>query len=255
MFGKRKRRQEEERSASGSPIYRHQASDRDWTPPADGDEGVHQAIEAHYEAHLGPCETVLHEIVSDLVHLDVYHWPPTPDRPVHTFATVGMSDRPMAVPDGALEDGAARRAELLVCLPEGWPVPSQEVGSISPWEDEDNYFPIRWLKQLARLPHEYDTWLGFGHTVPNGDPPRPLADTTGLSGWVLLPPMSLPASGRHVELPDGSTLDLFGIVALHPDELDRKLADGIDALYDGFDEHGVSEVLDIRRPSSLGPVR
>jgi hypothetical protein len=30
--------------------------------------------------------------------------------------------------------------------------------------------PVRRLKTLARLPHEHDTGLGPGHTIPHGDP-------------------------------------------------------------------------------------
>lgn len=37
---------------------------------------------------------VWHELVSDLVHLDVHVAEPTPARPYYTVVTSGMSDRP-----------------------------------------------------------------------------------------------------------------------------------------------------------------
>jgi suppressor of fused protein SUFU len=243
-------REPEERSASGNPILRHQARERGWQAPTYGDPAIREALEAHLAGHLGESGSVWHEIVSDLVHLDVFTWAPTPDRPMHTFVTVGMSDLPMTVPPGALAQGHSDRAELVVCLPPDWPVPDPAAGSMAPWDDPDAYFPIRWLKQLARLPHEYDTWLGFGHTIPNGDPAEPLASTTGLCGWLLLPPMTLPESFRHVDLPGGGRLDLFGITALHRAEMDHKLDHGVEALFDGFDAAGVSELLDLHRPST-----
>lgn len=243
-----RRRRKEERSASGSPILRHQASDRGFEPATSDDPAVRDAVEAHLERHLGECDLVLHEIVSDLVHVDVYLWEPTAARRWYTLATDGMSDLPMRLPREAVEAGVAARAELVLCLPPDWPVPTER-GSTTPWTDE-SYFPVSWLKQLARLPHEYGSWLGFGHTVPNGDPAAPFATGTALCGWVLLPPLTLPSAASEVEL-DGGRVDLFGIVALHQDEMDHKLAHGVDALFDGFERHGVSELLDVDRPSSL----
>ena len=193
---------------------------------------------------------VWHELISHLVHIDVFMWTPTEARPMYTFATVGMSDRPMAVPANALDAGCVPLAELVVCLPPTWPVPA-DAHAPSPWDDPDTYFPIRWLKQLARLPHEYTTWLGSGHTIPNADPPEPLATTTALCGWVLVPPMTLAPSFRRLELSGGRQLDIFGIVALHRDEMDHKLAQGVESLYAGFDRNRVNELLDISRPSSL----
>jgi len=249
MFGRGKRTSgDEERSAAGQPILRHQPVERGWQPPAQVGEGQHEVLEAHYERHLGPCSTVWHEIVSDKIHLDVYMWRPTAERPMFTFATMGMSDLPMTLPPGV--DPAAAYAELIVCLPPDWPVPADK-NAVSPWTDENAYFPIWWLKQLARLPHEYSTWLGFGHTVPNGDPAKPFTPPTRLCGWVLLPPMTLPQTFRNVTLPGDRKLEIFGIVAVTADEMDRKLASGIDSLFDGFDSHGVSELLQIGRASSL----
>ena len=77
------------------------------------------------------------------------------------------------VPEDA---GAETRAELMIALPAEWKLADSQL------EDERWYWPIRNLKALARLPHEYETWLGFGHTVPNGDPPEPYAARAGAHG-------------------------------------------------------------------------
>lgn len=110
-----------------------------------------------------------HEIVSDLVHVDIHIVKPIAERPFYTILTSGMSDRPMTVPEGA---EAFQYAELMICLPDTWLLHEDEL------EDESNYWPIRLLKMLARLQHEYDTWLAIDHTVPNGDPSEPYADNT-----------------------------------------------------------------------------
>ncbi len=229
---------------------RHQARRRDWQAASYGDPAIRGAIDDHLADHLGHGYSVWHELASHLVHIDVFMWTPTPERPMYTFATVGMSDFPMSVPHEALAAGQSDRAELVVCLPPTWPIPDPDRGAIAPWDDADAYFPIRWLKQLARLPHEYRTWLGFGHTIPNDDPPVPLASTTQLCGWLLLPPLTLPSSFRHVELPGGARVDLFGIIGLHQAEMDHKLTYGTEGLFDAFETAGVNELLDIHRPST-----
>lgn len=241
MFGRRKKKSEP------GPTLRHQAVEREFRSAVEPDPVVRETFDAHVTRFLGDDFMVWHEIVSDSIHLDVYAWAPTEARPFHTFVTSGMSDWPMDVPDGARRDGVTDLAELMVCLPADWPVPS---GGAAPWDDE-SYFPIYWLKSLGRLPSEYGTWLGFGHTIPNGDPAEPLTDGTQLVGWVLLPPITLPEEARSVELPDGRRIDLFGITALTQAELDRKLTGGVSALFDGFDAHGVNELLDVRRSSTV----
>lgn len=238
-----------EHSRSGQPVFRYDARDRPFELAGAGDEARRAALEEHYARYLGTDWVVWHEIVSDLVHVDVYMWRPTPSRPMYTFATVGMSDRPMTLPSEAAEAGVHRFAELLVCLPPDWPVPADD-HSIAPWDDPDAYMPMQSLKYLARFPHEYATWLGFGHSIPNGDPPEPLSAESSLCGWVLLPPVTLPPEFHVLDQPGGA-ISVFGLVALTRDEIERKLAEGTEALFDGFDAHGVSELLDIGRVSVL----
>ena len=50
------------------------------------------------------------------------------------------------------------------------------------FETPGGYWPYRMLKELARLPHEFDTFLWKGHTVPNGDPPQPYGPNTPAVG-------------------------------------------------------------------------
>ena len=240
MFGRRRKK-------DPAGTLRHQAVERGFRAAAEPDPVVREAFDAHVAGFLGEDYVVWHEIVSDTIHLDVYMWRPTPDRPFFTFVTSGMSDRPMNVPAGAAQEGVTDLAELVVRLPADWPVPQE---GAAPWDD-DSYFPIRWLKSLARLPSEYDTWLGFGHSIPNGDPAEPLTDGSALVGWVLLPPVTFPDEARSVDLPDGRRIDLFGIIAVTAAELDRKLSGGVTALFDGFDAHGVNEVLDVGRRSTV----
>jgi Suppressor of fused protein (SUFU) len=230
---------DEEQSPGGSRIFRHEPSDRE-LEPSGGDEALIEALSGHLEASFGVEPEVFHELVSDLVHVDVHKVPPADGRNWTTLVTSGMAERPMTVPEG-LEDH--RFAELVLALPPDWPL-SEEA-----FQDEANYWPIRLLKLLARLPHEFETFLWYGHTVPNGDPPEPYAPSTALCGAIILPPVLVPDGFATLELPDGRTVDFYGVVALHPDEMDYKLDQGAEVLAGHLDDAGVTELVDPGRPS------
>jgi hypothetical protein len=83
--------------------------------------------------------------------------------------------------------------------------------------------------------------------VPNGDPPEPLAEATGLCAWLILP---LLGTSNELQLNGGTTMDLYALHAIHRDELELKLSQGTDALLDRFDRARLSEVLDPSRPST-----
>lgn len=229
-------------SESGQPIYRHQERERDFEPVI-GDSDNIDAITEHIQQHIGKVATVFHELVSDLVHIDIHIVNPTPERNYYTLVTSGMSDKPMTTPPGCEE---LRHAELMLSLPPDWPMGNEE------WKKEENYWPVRALKFLARLPHEYQTWLGMMHTIPNGDPSRPFADSTRLCGAIILPPLRIKPEFHQLEISPEKTINFYAVVPLHADEMDFKLKHGAEALFDGFDKYRVTELIDSARPSSLG---
>ncbi len=227
-------------NAKVGPTLRHQAP-----KPfefAVGDSVNIEAIGAHIERHIGKVATVFHELVSDKVHIDVHIVPPSAQRPYYTLVTSGMSDRPMTAPAGA-EDFA--HAELCLCLPPDWPMGD------AAWKLEENYWPIRALKFLARFPHDYGTWLAYGHTIPNGDPPAPLAGNTRLSSFVLLTPTLAPDAFHELSLPGGKTIRFYALVPLHEDELDAKMRKGAEHLHKLLLQNGHSELLAPGRPSCV----
>lgn len=234
------------RKKSGSRVLRHQPRDREFEFAGGGCRETIDAIDRHLETHIGPVETVFHEIVSDLVHIDVHLVPAAADRPFHTLVTSGMSDRPMAVPPDLIGE-VPEHVEVMILLPESWPTDEES------WQDERHYWPIRTLKILARLPHEYDTWLGAWHSMPNGDPAEPYADDTNFCGVMIAPPLRFAPEFGSVQTDDGREIHLLAVLPLLPDELAAKVERGSDVLLDGFDEHGVSELFDPHRGSVLPP--
>ena len=235
----------QDRTDGGSRVYRHEA--RTGLPQMPAMPGRHMAaIEAHIEAHIGPPNMVYHEIVSDLVHLDVHVVEPTPERPFRTLVTSGMSDLPMALPPGV---DISPRAELLLCLPPEW---SLDADSLA---DERRYWPIRWLKILARLPHTYNTWLAPSHTVPNGEPPTPFAPDTRLCAMLVSSPMLFGEGVHHLRVGEDTSISFYSAVPLYKEEMDLKLTRGFNALLDRMAAGHLTELLDIRRPNLCTPRR
>jgi len=222
-------------SLSGSPIYQHGES-LPWAPPP-GEEYIEE-ISNHIEKHLGPVETVFHELVSDKVHIDVHFVKPTQEFPYVRLVTSGMSDLPMSTPE---DERIPKYAELLITLPGDWRLVQKDM------EDERWYWPIRLIKTLARLPHQHQTWLGWGHTVPNGDPSSRYAENTKFCGAIILPSVTVPEEFRTLSIPGVKTITFYSVVPLYEGEMNLKLRFGTDELLKRFDKHSVSDIVDLRR--------
>jgi len=197
-----------------------------------------EAVEKHIARHLGTPASVFHELVSTTVHIDIHFVPPTPEKPWVALVTSGMSDIPMNAPEGA---GEFRFAELMIRLPANWPLGDEA------FKQEENYWPVRCLKFLARFVHEYETWLCFGHTIPNGNPAQPYAPGLPFTGVILHAP-SLGPELAVLTLPDGTPIRFWSIIPLHSSEMAFKLEHGADALLERFETAGHTDLFDPQRP-------
>ncbi|WP_295932058.1 suppressor of fused domain protein [uncultured Xanthomonas sp.] len=222
-------------SPGGSPILQH----REEKPfaPASGESCLEQ-IGAHIERHLGPISVVLHEIISDTVHLDVHVVPATDEVPYLRLVTSGMSDLPMAVPEGL---DAPRFMELVLTLPPDWPIEYED------FQDGCHYWPLRLLKTLARLPHKQDTWLGIGHTLSNGDPAMPYAPSVGFDSAMLFPQVTASDAFDELTIDANKTIVFMAVMPLYPEEMAFKLERGTEALLDRLDAAGIQDAIDPHR--------
>ncbi len=220
-----------------SKIITHAPRSDGWVPPS-GEDHLEQ-ISDHIERHIGPVKMVFHELISDVVHIDVHHVEPSERRPWHTLITTGMSDLPMAAPQQMRE---CAYAELIIELPPEWPMDQDS------WKDERHYWPIRWLKTLARFPHEYKTWLWYGHTIPNGGAhPEPYAKDTDLSGMMLTFPYSLPPEFFKLTVKDGMSIHFWSLWPLFKEEMDYKVKHGAEALEKRMDARQIGPVIETGR--------
>lgn len=196
------------------------------------DEEEVEALDAHIEKYFGTSENVFHEIVSPDIHVDIYVIEPTPERNFYTLITVGMGAHLMDVPE-ELDEYKLKRAEMVIYLPADWDIYNG---------DEAYYWPLRWLKILARLPIKHDTWLGWGHTVPNGGP---FADNTLLSGVMLINPEDVEEGAAICELPNGEEVNFYQVIPVYEEEMNYKIEHGAEGLLDKMAD--VSSVVDLNR--------
>ncbi len=229
----------EEISEGGHPIYRYGERSKPFEH-VHGDAKFVELVTKHIDKHLGNRGMVFHEIISDLVHIDVHMIPPSPERNYNILITSGMSERAMKAPEGCEEFSYT---ELMICLPPDWPLQQKD------FDDERNYWPIRLLKTLARFPHEYDTWLFEAHTVPHGDPPEPFCDNVEFTGALLAFPTMFPEEFWQFKVTPEITIHFLVVIPVYTEEMDLKLKKDAEALFDKFDKHGVSELVDLTRPN------
>jgi len=223
---------------SGQPVYKY-----DTTPEYQKPNSCNSAMEEivkHFEKHIGTAKNTYHEIVSNFVHIDIHIIPPDGTRDYYTLFTTGMSDLRMSVPDGA-ED--FKNAELMICLPKSWPVSEKDL------KDERNYWPIRWLKMLARFPHEYNTWLGFGHTMPNGDPAKPFNSNTRLCCMMLSTPTIAENIDefKRLDVNYYKQINFYSVLPVYKEEMNFKLDNSAEDLIVKFKENNINEILNLDR--------
>lgn len=238
----------EETSAGGSRIVRHDPQSLPAEPEfSGGDTTLIGAVDAHLDRCFGKTDRlVFHEIVSPLVHLDIHLVSEGTGFPFQRVVTSGMAEKPMNVP-GDFDESPF--AELTIALPSEWPMDKEA------FEDERVYWPIRLLKDLARLPHEFSSFLWYGHTIGNGEPPSPYADGTDLCAALIVAPLAVPKDFPELGLSDGRTVRFLGVLPLYEDEMSLKLQKGTDALLDLFDAHGLTDVVDPNRLSVVSKRR
>ncbi|MDA8017528.1 MAG: suppressor of fused domain protein [Thermoanaerobaculia bacterium] len=231
----------EERKAPAGLIYDY--SDFLLCGPAVRDPVLAAEVERHLACHVGPVEEVFHDPTSEALDVEILRVGPTDERPFHLLTTCGMAQRAMAVPQELADQSLI---ELTLALPPSWCFDDAEVEGDAGW-------PIRLLQDLARLPHQVETWLGIDHTVPCGEPGETFAPDTLLCGCLLEDTGFLPETFGRLDLSDGRSLRFLHVTTLYSDELDFKIALGAEALLERFEELRMPRVVDPDRLCSVNP--
>ena len=200
----------------------------------DPDETAVRSAEARnnaYEKFFGPVERVFEEKSGRIPRTEVraYRRRGPDGVRTYTLVTSGMSDLEMRVPARVR---APRRVELIFYCSDAEP---------------EYVETIRWL---AHFPHAQKTWIGTGHTIPNGNPPAPFWGSSILDTMLLMPTIVQKDGTLPKELVlVGNGVEFLWVVPLTSAECQLKLAKGLDAILDLFQQNRHPFVFDPSRKS------
>lgn len=189
------------------------------------------AIIEHIRAHIGPVDTVFHQLDEDGTAIDIHHVPPGEGRPCHTLVTTGMSDRPM--PEGS----GVRHAELVLRLPADWPMGEDELDA------DSAAWPLELMRALGQLPHRHGVPIDFGMCSNDSTLPFGMLKDTGFSAVLLAPPVTVPDEFWCLDAGRGRVIDFFGVIMLYPQELELARFEGVVALARKLDSKSVTELV------------
>lgn len=193
--------------------------------------------EKYIRKQFGDYEEVIHEIVSPDIHLDIIIVPPTEENNYYKLITMGMGAYKMNVPH-ELKQYELERAELVLYLPPTWDIKSSK---------EENYWPIRQMKILARLPLSCDTWLGFGHTVSSDEDNSVYADNTKFCSMMLLTALNNKYKSLDLRMKNKGKINFYQLIPLYKEELELKKGNDANILLDKFDDDDIFPIININR--------
>lgn len=203
-----------------------------------------EIVESHIAEYFGEFSTVMHEIFSPDIHVDICLIPPRPQdgRDYYTLVTMGMGAYPMNVPEELVEQNLMR-AELVINLPADWHMEGDA------FQDECWYWPIRLLKTIARLPLEEESWVGYGHTIGMEEGETYAENTTFCCSMLTTADM-FEEDSFYCTLQNGEDVNFYYVLPLYEDEMEFKLAHDADALLKLFGGEP-PKVVDIKRASVI----
>jgi suppressor of fused protein SUFU len=157
------------------------------------------ALEAHYSTHFGlDYFHVTHEKTSTFVHVDIYTYGASPDRPYVTLATAGMGAADVPRDDAH----PAPPTELLTYVPADWDFE----GPYSTWL-------FKALIETAKYPHLTRDAISKHHTLCTFDERTNLADSifpeSLLTHWYFRSLIHEPPEIEHLVLPSGRHMNFL----------------------------------------------
>lgn len=164
-------------------------------------------VEKYIEKNFGEIKYVIHEEVLDNLHIDIAVIPPNKKENYYKLITIGMGACKMKLPE-ELSNYHLEFSELVIFLPSEWNIKGEE---------EKWFWPIRWLRNMARLPFEENTWIGFGHTV---DCQEPFADNTKLSAMLFLTPLDRRNHSAMVKLSNHRRIKFYQLCPIYHEEME-----------------------------------
>ena len=119
-----------------------------------------------------------------------------------------------------------------------------------PADQEPKREYVSFLRTSARFVYDYQTWLTWGHTIPNGDPPKPIFAGSPFVSVLFLFPLFKPDNQLAEQLVlDGDPVSFLWIVPLTAAEQRYKIEHGTEALQEAFNRARLPFVFNEKRAS------
>jgi tetratricopeptide (TPR) repeat protein len=195
-------------------------------------------IEQHLETYLGGVNKILHDQRKDRYHIDIYVLPPNDKRNYGVMVTSGMSDYAM---NGPPKLKFFQYGELYIKLPSDWPYPMEEL------KQDDYAWVFQNLYLLPRSVHENRTFFWNGQVIDNDEA---FARNTELSGFLIKYPntIDIPVEFNMLKVNPQKAICFYQLIPLYDKEMDFLEKRGLEKLYEKFDEYGITDIVDLKRP-------
>ncbi len=182
------------------------------------------------ENNFGKCIQLLHEVVSDDIHIDIAVIGPTKELDFYKVFTIGMASKEMNVPS-EFKHQKLERAELAMFISKDMDINIADI---------KNHWVINCLKTVAHMPFQQNTWVGEAHSIDlsNSD------NYGGFSGVLLL---SLQSGKDAIVLDSNKRLNFYLTVPIFKEEMNYENQNGFNDLLDLFDNNGIEPIVDFNR--------
>ncbi|MCL2697216.1 MAG: suppressor of fused domain protein [Oscillospiraceae bacterium] len=203
-----------------------------------------EKLKDHIEKYLGKSVAVFREEHIPDIKVDIHLIAPCERYAGYTLVTSGAGAFRMDIPEDYEHPINSKRAEYIIRLPENWEFPedfNKTTEEIEP--DENLYWPLRWLRILARMPIIHKVWLGWGHTVPCGSP---FAENTDLCCVLVEMPYVFGIGMFKVDINAEEPVHFYQLIPLYREEMEYKIQNGTHELMEMFDDD-FSDIVDINR--------
>lgn len=224
------------------------------------DRSERNKIEEYLEAQFGEPLTIMHDKGDQLVHVDIYVYPTTEERPFGMMITSGMSERPMDAPPEAWKVCwpidpnkippekrgilSCKYAELVVKLPPDWPLPKPG----EQLKNDEYFWPIEELHHLIYYVHRERQWFWDGHTMRSRDDGSlAFAPNTKLAGWVFLHPPHFPPPFGMLKINDSKAICFLQIVPAYIEEIQYAMQYSTKKLFEKFRQENIPDFIAINR--------
>lgn len=173
-----------------------------------------RAVKDHIDAYFGEISGIIGDPDPLGIKIDIAVIDPDEFHDYYTLVTIGMGAYEMNVPE-PFEKERLGRAELVIYLP----------SDSDPKSKDFAYEKIlEHMRELARLPIERRTWVGYGHMISGG---APLDVNTKLCATLLINIQNVADESLRCFMPDGEDVVFYQLFPIYEEEMEYKLTHGI----------------------------